>query len=126
MEVCAEAGRHPFQDYCGLCAKEGEGLAGFLVFGPIPMTDRGWQLYWLAVAPSHARRGIGQRLLEAMEGEILARHGRQIHIDTSSLPAYLPARRLYEKNGFHLVAQLPDFFRDGSHKLLYLRMEITQ
>ena len=120
MEVGGEAAHHPFQDYIGLAIKQGEQLAGWIVFGPIPMTDRCWQLYWLVVAPPLARQGIGQRLMAAMTETVQQEQGRQLHLDTSSLPAYLPARRFYEKNGFRLVAQLPDFFRKGSHKLLYV------
>lgn len=120
MEVASEAAHYPFQDYTGLGIHLGGRLAGWIVFGPIPMTDRCWQLYWIVVAPAYARQGVGQRLLAAMAETLKPHHPRQIHLDTSSLPAYLPARQFYQQSGFRLVAQLTDFFREGSHKLVYV------
>lgn len=122
MEVCEEAAQHPFQEYYGYCAKVGEVVAGFIVFGMIPMTDRCWDLYWIAVAPSFARSGIGRMLAATMEKVITDLHGRQIHIDTSSLPTYTPACRFYEKIGFRLEARLKDFYRQGDDKLIYVKV----
>ena len=122
MEVCEEAALHPFQEYYGYCAKRGEEVAGFIVFGMIPMTDRCWDLYWIAVAPSFARSGIGRVLASTMEKVISDLNGRQIHIDTSSLPTYIPACRFYEKCGFTLEARLKDFYRHGDDKLIYVKM----
>ena len=122
MEVCEEAAWHPFQEYYGYCAKAGETVAGFIVFGLIPMTDRCWDLYWIAVAPGFARAGVGQSLANAMEKIIIEQGGRQIHIDTSSLPTYLPACRFYEKVGFRLTARLKDFYREGDDKLIYVKV----
>lgn len=121
MEVCEEAARHPFQEYYGYCAKDGTRIAGFIVFGVIPMTDRCWDLYWIAVAPAFARQGIGQSLARYMVKIIVELQGRQIHVDTSSLPAYLPACRFYEKIGFILTARLSDFYRVGADKLIYVK-----
>ena len=121
MEVCDEAAAHPFQEYYGYCAKDGDRVAGFIVFGLIPMTDRCWDLYWIAVAPDFARAGVGLMLAESMEKIIAEMKGRQIHIDTSSLPTYLPACRFYEKIGFMLEARLKDFYRVGDDKLIYVK-----
>ncbi|MDD5758888.1 MAG: GNAT family N-acetyltransferase [Desulfobulbaceae bacterium] len=121
VEVCEEAARHPFQEYYGYCAKEDDRVVGFIVFGVIPMTERCWDLYWLAVAPAFARQGVGQRLAGYMEKIIVEAQGRQIHVDTSSLPAYLPACRFYDKVGFALRARLADFYRVGADKLIYVK-----
>jgi ribosomal protein S18 acetylase RimI-like enzyme len=122
MEVCFEAAAHPFQEYYAYCAKDGDRVAGFVVFGLIPMTDRCWDLYWIAVAPSFARQGVGQVLMQYMEKILSELQGRQIHVDTSSLPAYLPACRFYGKSGFSLEARLRDFYQAGNDKLIYVRL----
>jgi ribosomal protein S18 acetylase RimI-like enzyme len=122
MEVCEEAARQPFQEYYGYCAKVGAVVAGFIVFGLIPMTDRCWDLYWIGVAPAFARTGVGLLLASAMERVITDLQGRQIHIDTSSLPTYIPACRFYEKMGFTLEARLKDFYRQGDDKLIYVKI----
>lgn len=122
LEVCDEAARHPFQEYYGYSAKVGEVVAGFIVFGLIPMTDRCWDLYWIAVAPAFARSGVGRQLAATMEQVITDLKGRQVHIDTSSLPTYLPAHRFYEKIGFTRVACFQDFYRQGDDKLIYVKV----
>lgn len=122
MEVCGEAAFHPFQEYYGYCAKVGDIVAGFIVFGLIPMTDRCWDLYWIAVAPRFARAGVGRLLAATMEKVITEQHGRQVHIDTSSLPTYVPACRFYEKIGFRLAARFTDFYRQGDDKLAYVKV----
>lgn len=121
MEVCTAAAEHPFQEYYGYTAKDGDTVAGFIVFGQIPMTDRCWDLYWIAVAPGAGRAGVGQLLAATMEKVISDLQGRQIHIDTSSLPTYLPACRFYEKIGFARQARLKDFYRQGDDKLIYVK-----
>jgi len=121
MEVCDDAATHPFQEYYGYCAKDGDRVAGFIVFGLIPMTDRCWDLYWIAVAPAFAREGVGLMLAEYMEKIIAELQGRQIHIDTSSLPSYLPACCFYEKIGFSLEARLKNFYRAGDDKMIYVK-----
>ncbi len=121
LEVCNEAAAHPFQEFHGYGIKEGSRLYGFLVFGEIPLADRGWDLYWLGVERGYARQGLGRRLLEAMEGMIRGQGGRQIHIETASSPALAPAHGLYQAAGFILTARLPHYFREGVDKLLYLK-----
>jgi len=122
LEVCEEAALHPFQEYYGYSAKVGEVVAGFIVFGLIPMTDRCWDLYWIAVAPAFGRVGVGRRLVATMEQVITDLKGRQVHIDTSSLPTYTPAHRFYEKIGFIQAACLQDFYRQGDDKLIYVKV----
>lgn len=122
MAVCDEAACRPFQEYYGYSAKVGRVVAGFIVFGPIPMTERSWNLDWIGVAPLFARQGVGRLLFRAMEKVISDLKGRQIHIDTSSLPDYLPACRFYETMGFTLEARLKDFFRHGDDKLIYVKV----
>ena len=121
LEVCNEAAAHPLQEFHGYGIKEGSRLYGFVVFGEIPLADRGWDLYWLGVERGYAQQGLGRRLLKAMEGMIRDQGGRQIHIETASSPALAPARGLYQATGFILAARLPHYFREGVDKLLYLK-----
>ncbi|MEW6428300.1 MAG: GNAT family N-acetyltransferase [Thermodesulfobacteriota bacterium] len=124
MEVLDEAIRRPEQDYHVLCAEFRGRLAGYVCFGRIPLTLHNWDLYWIAVDHRQGRLGVGTLLMEAMEGEVRRQGGRGIFIDTSSLASYAPARGLYEKNGFRVAAQFPDFYRDGDARIVY-RKEVT-
>ena len=123
MEVVDEVLRHPEkEDYYIFCVLEGaEGLAGYICFGPIPMTDNCYDLYWIAVDERFSRKGIGETLLGYMEEFLFRKKARRIYIDTSSTPPYEPARSFYEKHGYRLVCVLEDFYRYGDHKMIFMK-----
>jgi ribosomal protein S18 acetylase RimI-like enzyme len=108
-------------DYIFLCAEEGGRLAGYACYGPVPMTDRAYDLYWIAVDPKVHGKGIGRRIVEAMERDLMARGARKIFVDTSGREAYLPTRRFYEAIGYKLGARLEGFYRAGDDKVIYTR-----
>ena len=102
-------------------AGSGIDLLGYCCFGPIPLTDAAWDLYWIAVDPAARGRGIGQRLLGAAEEAATGAGCRAIYIDTSSRPDYAPAHRLYEAAGYRIEARFADFFAPGDDKLVFAR-----
>lgn len=109
-------------DYCILVAvSEGQGVVGFICYGEIPMTDRRFDLYWVAVDPALGRQGVGRLLLVRMEAELSAQGPAKVYVDTSSTPGYDPARGFYEKNGYRAACVLHDFYRDGDDKVIYLK-----
>jgi ribosomal protein S18 acetylase RimI-like enzyme len=121
MEVIDET-FNPAEDYKTLAAVEDDGaITGFISYGPIPLTERRYDLYWIAVDPAHGRNGIGSRLMAAMEEDLRQAGPGHIYIDTSSTQGYAKARAFYEKNGFHAAVRLEDFYRDGDHRILYLK-----
>ncbi len=62
-DVLIEWSLHPGKDYVLLTEWNGGSLAGFLIYGPTPMTRFAFDLYWVAVDPAHQKKGIG-RILE--------------------------------------------------------------
>jgi len=121
LEFCDEAACHPFQEYYGYCAKRSATVSGFIIFGLAPLADRCWDLYWIGVAPRFTRQGVGRTLLGYMETVVIGQHGRQIHVETSSRPAFAPARALYETMGFFRKACMADYFCPGDDKLIYVK-----
>ncbi len=106
-------------DYRTLVAVNENGeLSGFITFGPIPMTESGYDLYWIATLPALGRKGVGTQLLSAMEQDLRG-PGATIYIDTSSTPGYDRARAFYEKNGYRVAARLPNFYHPGDDRLIY-------
>jgi ribosomal protein S18 acetylase RimI-like enzyme len=106
-------------DYRTLVAVDENGeLAGFISFGPIPMTESSFDLYWIATLPALGRKGLGTQLLTAMEQELRG-PGAAIYIDTSSTCGYDRARAFYEKNGYRVAARLKDFYHPGDDRLIY-------
>lgn len=96
-----------------------EVFAGYICYGPIPMTAYCYDLYWIAVDRQFSKKGVGRRLVEFMEADIRQNNGKHIYVDTSSTPPYAPARAFYEKNGYRPVCTLNDFFKKGDHKIIF-------
>ena len=110
-------------DYSILVAvREDQGVVGFICYGEIPMTDRRFDLYWVAVDPDLARQGVGKLLLARMEEELAGQGGGVVYVDTSSTPGYDRARSFYEKNGYGMACVLPDFYRAGDDRVIYRKV----
>jgi ribosomal protein S18 acetylase RimI-like enzyme len=97
---------------------EGQVL-GFAYFAPTSMTDRTWHLYWIAVSKQTQARGVGGELLRYVEEEIRHARGRQLLIETSSLPHYELTRRFYLKHGYERVCVQPDYYADGDDMVVF-------
>jgi ribosomal protein S18 acetylase RimI-like enzyme len=123
MEVIDETLRNPeFREYDIFCAVNGPGsLMGYICFGPIPMTEGRYDLYWIAVDNSYWRKGVGKKLMEFMEGFLIKKKARRIYVETSSTPPYEAARSFYIKHGYKLLSVLKDFYREGDHKLTFMK-----
>ncbi|MCS7166876.1 MAG: N-acetyltransferase [Gemmatales bacterium] len=97
------------------------GVAGFVIFGPTPLTVHTWDIYWIAVSRDVQRHGIGSRLLESAEARIRAQRGKLVRVETSSLPTYEATRRFYEKHGYQRAGVIPDFYADGDDLVIYYK-----
>lgn len=93
--------------------------AGYICFGPTPLTEGTWDIYWIAVDPEKKRQGIGSRLLDAAESSIRKTEGRLILIETSSKPDYDKTRKFYESRGYGTIARIPDFYTPGDDKIVF-------
>ncbi len=92
---------------------------GFAYFAPTPMTEGTWHLYWIVVDKAIQARGTGAKLMAHVEGEVAARGGRVLLIETSSLPAYELTRKFYLKLGYDQEATVRDFYADGDHQVIF-------
>jgi len=101
-----------------LVAEVDSTVAGYICYGPTPLTEGTWDIYWVAVAPEKQDRGIGSALMESTEREILKAKGRLAIIETSSTPAYEKTRRFHISHGYEMVARIPDFYAPGDDKLI--------
>ncbi len=97
-------------------------VAGFACYGPTPLTDRVWDLYWICVERAQQSNGIGSKLLRAIENDLRARGARAIYLETEDSPTYQPAREFYERHGYACVAQLSDFYAPGEGKVIYRKV----
>jgi len=102
--------------------EEGEGqpvVRGYVCYGPVPLTDGVYDLYWIVVDPSSQGKGFGRRLLEHVERDVVARGGRMLLIETSSQQTYGATIRFYERSDYDLTARVRDFYRMGDDKLIF-------
>lgn len=97
----------------------GADLAGYTCFGPVPATQAGFDLYWIAVLPDLQGQGLGRRLLGATETLCREEGGRRLYADTSGRPDYAPTRAFYLQSGFEVAAIFPDFYAEGDDKVVF-------
>jgi len=99
-------------------AEEGTAIVGYICYGPTPLTDSTWDLYWEAVVRERQGQGIGGALMKAAERSIRRAKGRIAIIETSSTPAYEKTRRFHLSHGYKIVARIPDFYATGDDKVI--------
>jgi hypothetical protein len=56
-----------------------------------------------------------------VEAEVSARGGRLLLIETSDLPVYAAARRLYQTGGYRYEAIVHDFYGPGDSLLIFAK-----
>lgn len=111
----------PDADYSALAALLPDGaLAGYVVYGRTPGTDRTWDIYWIAVSPALQGAGIGTLLIDEVERRLHGR-ARMLLVETSGQPLYAGTRAFYERRGYREVARVPDFYADGDDRVILAR-----
>ena len=93
--------------------KDCERVLGYVCVGPRSLTERVYDLYWIAVDPSAQRLGVGKRLLEAAEETVREKGGRILVIETSGTEKYAGTRAFYLSCGYSHEATLRDLYSDG-------------
>jgi ribosomal protein S18 acetylase RimI-like enzyme len=113
-------------DYRIDCMANDEDQAiGYVCYGPVPMTQGTFDLYWIVVDPRCQGQGVGSRLLHFLEEVVRERKGRIILIDTSSIPQYEKAQKFYFRHGFQEVARVPDYYHPGNDRITFCkRLEV--
>lgn len=96
-------------------------LAGYVCFGPTPMTRSTYDLYWVVVHTAHRGHGLATALVRAMEAELVEEGATAIRVETSQSDGYGAARRLYERLGYPEAARFPDFYRPGDDLIVYYK-----
>jgi ribosomal protein S18 acetylase RimI-like enzyme len=109
------------KDYVVYVAEEEGQLYGYMCFGPTPVAEGTYDLYWIAVDPAAQNKGVGKKLLGFMEYEIKRLQGRLIIIETSSQDKYKATQAFYLHNGYHPAAQIKDFYKPGDDRMIYTK-----
>ena len=94
-------------------------IAGYVCYGPTPLTESTFDLYWIAVDPAAQGGGYGRALLEFAEADIRRRGGRLLLIETASHDAYAGTIKFYARAGYTVMSRIPDYYRVGDDKLTF-------
>jgi len=107
-------------DYLVACAAHSnDSPVGYICYGPVPKEDGAYDLYWIVVAPSHQRQGIGHLLLKWLEKEMKLVGAHTLRAETASKPHYAGQRLFYAAEGFNEIARQKDFYAPGDDKVIY-------
>src|SRR3954471_15490226 len=88
LELIDGALAEPGGEYRVLCADVDKALAGYVCYGPTPMTEGTWDLYWIVTHPDARGNGVGRTLVGKMEAELRAIGARLVRVETSRLDCY--------------------------------------
>ena len=110
------------KDYHVYCMVDVQDQAiGYICYGPTPMAQGTFDLYWIAVDPDFQGQRVGSTLLNFLEEVLEAEGGRLILADTSTIPHYEKTQKFYLKNGFQEVARIPDYYHPGNDRITFCR-----
>lgn len=118
LEVLADALRG--DGYEVVVAERGEVVLGYACFGPTPMTERTWDLYWIAVAPAAKRAGVGRALVADVLGKLRGRAG-VLRVETEGGARYAATRAFYERLGFEVAGTIRDFYAVGRGLVVFVK-----
>jgi len=112
---------HAQQDYEVAVAEVEGRVAGYVLFGPVPLTQGNFDLYWIAVDPAAQGHGVGRKLMAYVEEQARERGGRLVCLETSSQGSYERTRRFYEQAGYVEESRIRDFYKPGDDRLTYVK-----
>lgn len=109
------------RDYLVSVAEVAGDIAGYVLYGPTPMTSGNLTLYWIAVCPRSQGQGIGQRLMEHVESHGKSLQGRMVCLETSSQGSYERTRNFYRQTGYLEESRITDFYREGDDRITFVK-----
>jgi ribosomal protein S18 acetylase RimI-like enzyme len=96
-------------------------LYGYVCFGPTLGTDRGYDLYWIAVHPAHQHVGLGRVLMREVEARLAQWNARMLIVETSGRPQYASTRAFYTKLGYGEAARVRGFYAPDDDRVLFTK-----
>lgn len=121
-EVLTEYESNPAKDYIVLEEYREGVLAGFLIYGPTPITRFAWDLYWIVVNPCFQRQGLGIFLNSKMEQQLLKHNSKAvIRVETSGRSEYTGQRHFYIGAGYIESGRIHDFYGEGDDLVIYTK-----
>lgn len=114
------------QDYIVAVAEDDRRVVGYVLYGPVPLTEGNFDLYWIATDPTVQGRGFGRRLLAHTEADACHRGARLLCLETSSQGGYERTRLFYQQAGYVEESRIRDFYRPGDDRITYVKRFSTK
>lgn len=97
-------------------------LSGFIIWGRTPMTEKGYDIYWIAVDPALQGKGLGRSLMAIVEEAAREEtRGCILRLETSGREDYRRQRHFYGSCGFMEAGRIRDFYRAGDDLVTYVK-----
>ncbi len=109
------------KDYLVSVAEDGGEVAGYILYGPVPLTEGTFDIYWIATDPAVQGKGFGQKLLAQAEIDARSRGARLVCLETSSQGGYERTRHFYQRAGYLEESRIRDFYRPGDDRITYVK-----
>lgn len=75
----------------------------------------------MRTSASHLRKGVAKRMLQHIIEEAKRRSYRQLSLETGSMDAFEPARRLYASFGFQYCQPFSDYIEDPNSVFMTIK-----
>lgn len=121
LELLDAAIAEPGGEYRALVAELDGEVAGYICYGPTPMTEGTWDLYWIVSHPQARGRGVGKTLVARMETELREIGARLVRVETSQQESYGAAHTFYERLGYPVAARFTDFYKPGDDLVVMMK-----
>jgi ribosomal protein S18 acetylase RimI-like enzyme len=112
---------HTQQDYEVAVAEDNGQVAGYILYGPVPLTEGNYDIYWIATDPTVQGKGLGRQLMEHAETEAQKKGAYMVCLETSSQGGYERTRRFYDQAGYTEESRIRDFYKPGDDRLTYIK-----
>jgi ribosomal protein S18 acetylase RimI-like enzyme len=112
----------PGEPYTLLELRDGKVLAGFAIVARTPNTDYSFDVRAICIEGAYAGKGVSQRLLEMLEGEIEGQGGQAIlRFELSSRKVDALGDGLFNQAGYVLLGHIEDFYSEGDDYYMYAK-----
>jgi putative acetyltransferase len=87
------------------------------------LTPEHGEIKSMRTAAAHRRKGVGRAMLQHIMAEARRRSYVRVSLETGSMAAFEPARRLYETSGFTYCPPFADYAEDPNSVFLTRTLE---
>jgi ribosomal protein S18 acetylase RimI-like enzyme len=115
-EARRELREYPAKEIAAVVLERAQKIVGFCS-ATYPYWNRICIMDYLVVAPEHRGKGLGERLVRAVEAMVMVTGMRRICVQTISWNT--DGIRFYERLGYALRGSLPGYF-DDEHEMVWL------